>query len=208
MKQPTISVLCSSPEHPVYARLVAWGGYDELCTRSSELSGGNLLFLVSATEIVRSEVTDRYDATLVLHASSLPSGRGWSPHIWDIVNGANKLTVTLLEAAEPVDSGRIWAQRDVPLDGTELYDEINDKLFDAEVALMEWAARHFGSVEPREQVGTPTYHPRRTPEDSQLDPNRSLAEQFNLMRVADPNRFPNTVELGGKLFRLRLERVD
>jgi methionyl-tRNA formyltransferase len=192
----------------VYERLIAWGGYDELCSRSSQLTGGDILFLVSATEIVRSDVTDRYRATLVLHASALPEGRGWSPHIWDVVNGAEQITVTLLEAAEAVDSGDIWAQREIPLTGTELYDEINAKLFDAEIDLMRWAVDHFGRVTPRKQEGVPSYHRRRTPEDSRLDADKSLAQQFNLMRVADPKRFPNTVELGGKIFKLTLERVD
>lgn len=208
MSRPAVSVLCSSPEHPVYRRLLDWGRYDELCTRASELSGGDILFLVSATEVVGREITDRYRASLVLHASALPEGRGWSPHIWDVLGGADSLTVTLLEAVEPVDSGDVWAQRAVQLDGSELYDEINAKLFDAEIALMDWAVQNFSSVQPRPQVGTPTYHRRRTPEDSRLDADRSLADQFDLMRVADPDRFPNTVELRGRLFRLKLEKVD
>lgn len=208
VSRSTVSVLCSSSEHPVFRRLQEWGNYDELCTRASQLSGGGILFLVSATEIVGSDVTDRYDATLVLHASALPKGRGWSPHIWEIVGGATEITVTLLEAADPVDSGDIWAQRVIQLDGTELYDEINEKLFTVELELMDWAVRNSQTVVPRAQVGTATYYRRRTPADSRLDPDRTLAEQFNAMRVADPKRFPNTVELGGRLFRLSLERLD
>jgi methionyl-tRNA formyltransferase len=50
----------------------------------------------------------KYDSSLVLHASDLPAGRGWSPHIWAITNGAESVTLSLLEAEDQVDSGRIW----------------------------------------------------------------------------------------------------
>lgn len=170
--------------------------------------GGDLLFLVSCTEIVSQSVSDQYKKTLVLHASDLPRGRGWSPHIWSILDGSDEITVSLLEAAEPVDSGDIWAKKTIVLEGTELYDEINDRLFDAEIELMEWAIDHFSDVTPVRQDGEPTYLRRRTPEDSWIDATRPLDEQFDLLRVADPVRFPAIVELRGKKFRLRLDRID
>ena len=51
----------------------------------------------------------------------------------------SNITVTLLNADDPVDSGDIWQQRGFELQGHELYDEINAKLFDAEFELLDWA---------------------------------------------------------------------
>ena len=39
-------------------------------------------------------------------------------------------------------------------------------------------------------MGTPTYYRRRTPKDSAFDPSRTLAEQFDLLRVVDSDRYP------------------
>ena len=43
----------------------------------------------------------------MIHASDLPKGRGWSPHIWGLINEAQQITISLLEAVDKVDSGDI-----------------------------------------------------------------------------------------------------
>ncbi|MDP1671588.1 MAG: formyltransferase family protein, partial [Burkholderiales bacterium] len=110
----------------------------ELVTRAAELSGGDMLFLVSCSEIVDAEIRSRYKHSLVLHGSDLPEGRGWSPVVWQVLEGRTTITVTLLEAADQVDSGDIWAKTTFELAGNELADEINKKLFDAELRLMDY----------------------------------------------------------------------
>lgn len=208
MTRPRVSIVCSDKNHPVFAYLERWGGYDELVTRTADLSGGDLLFLVSCTEMVRPKTIEMYSSTLVLHASDLPIGRGWSPHIWAIVEGANEVTLSLLEAEEPVDTGDVWAKRVIRFDGTELFDEINAKLFENEIALIEWAITNYETIRPEKQLGSSTYWPRRTPADSEIDGNLPLSEQFDTLRVADPDRYPATVELRGKRFKIRLERIE
>lgn len=209
-----ISVVCSDVRHPVYGRLRAWcdgiGAEHsaELVSRLDELKGGDVLFLISCSEIVRPELRACYKATLVVHASDLPEGRGWSPHIWQILEGRHRIAVTLLEARDPVDSGDIWAQRWIELQGHELHAEINALLFDAELALMDQAVREFDRIRPRPQDGRPpTYYRRRKPEDSRLDPEKTLAEQFDLLRVADPERFPAFFDFRGQRYQVQLRKL-
>ena len=76
---------------------------------------------------------------------------------------------------------------------------------DAELALMDWALAHAHEVQPREQHGTPSYYRKRSPADSRIDPERPLAELFDLLRVADPERYPAHFEYRGRRYRLRLE---
>jgi methionyl-tRNA formyltransferase len=169
-----------------------------LSRKKEELAGGDILFLISCHEIISAQVRARYAATLVIHASDLPIGRGWSPHIWQIIEGKNRIPVTLLEAEDVIDSGAIWAQRYIQLDGHETYEEINAKLFDAEIELMCMAVTGFETNKPRQQDGrVPTMYRKRTPEDSRIDPHKSIAEQFELLRVADPVRFPAFLEFRG-----------
>ena len=204
-----ILVLCSSPAHPVMPRLRAWvdklGETHDvgLIYEVSDAHGGDILFLISCTEVVEREARARFKKVLVIHASDLPKGRGWSPHIWQILEGRNEIAVTLLEAADSVDSGDIWAKRSFHLEGHELYDEINERLFDTELALMDFAVENFDCITPTPQSAEePTYYPRRTPKDSAVDPGRSITEQFDLLRTADPDRFPAFFDLRGHTYEL------
>ena len=182
----------------------------ELVRKKSELSGGDILFLISCSKIV--SVTDRaaYRTSLVLHASDLPHGRGWSPHIWQLIDGATEITLSLLEAEDRVDSGRIWRKLKFPVPKHALWDEINKCLFEAEVELIDFAVREFKTVSPTTQDPSiqPSYYPRRTPADSQIDPSQSIASQFDRIRVCDPNRFPAFFELHGRKYKLILEKID
>lgn len=209
-----VSVLCSSNSHPVYSVLALWQQRRkveheiEMVQTRRELTGGDLLFLISCNEIIDQSVRSRYRATLVIHASDLPAGRGWSPHIWQVLAGSNEITVSLLEAEDQVDSGAIWAQRKLCFAGHELYDEINQILFAAEIELMDWALDNFGSVVPKPQAAGPaSYYRKRTPEDSRIDPQRPLAEQFELLRVSDPERFPAFVDFRGHRYRIVLDKL-
>ena len=209
-----ISVVCSSREHPVFAHLARWadrkrGAHEiELVESTAALRSGDLLFLISCSEIVGAAVRARYAHTLVVHASALPHGRGWSPHIWQILEGRDRIPVTLLEAADQIDAGAVWAQREVVLEGHELYDEINAQLFAVTLQLMDFAIDNAATVRPRAQQGAATYYRRRTPADSEIDPHKSIAEQFDLLRVADPTRFPCFVEFRGRRYRLLLSKED
>ncbi len=174
----------------------------------NQLIDGNILFLVSCGQIIGSSERKRFQAVLVLHASDLPRGRGWSPHIWSILNGASQITVCVLEAAEPVDSGAIWLKTTFSLEGHELLPEINEKLFSAELALMTRVVDEFGTIAPAPQIGdTGAYMKKRTPEHSRLDVNKSLAEQFDMLRVVDNTRYPAFFDHRGKRYLIKIEKV-
>lgn len=209
-----ITILCSDTTHPVNGWLVPWAASNgdhhavDIVRSKHELPGGDLLFLISCSEIVNAHDRQNYRKTLVIHASDLPRGRGWSPHIWQILEGAREITLTLLEAEDKVDSGAIWKKMTVPIPATWLYDEINQAVFDAELKLMDHAIAEFNFIVPVEQdTGIePTYYPKRTPKDSGIDPNRSITEQFDQIRVCDPTRFPAFFELRGRKYKLIVER--
>lgn len=211
-----ITILCSSETHPINRYLFDWisrSGTENdisIARKKAELQGGDILFLISCNEILKREDLDRYGKVLVLHASDLPLGRGWSPHIWQIVDGATEITMSMLEATEKVDRGDIWMKLKVPVPRDALWNEINHALFEAELQLMDFAVQAYHTVRPDPQSAniTPTYYPKRTPADSRLDPTKSLEEQFNLIRVCDPERFPAFFELHGHRYVIKLERCD
>jgi len=182
----------------------------EIVNKRAELMGGDLLLLISANEIISAADRARYRKSLVIHASDLPQGRGWSPHIWQVLAGQTRIVVTLLEAEDQVDSGDIWHQIQCDIPDFALFDEINASIFAAEIELMNFAVGKFETVVPRSQDASvePSYYPRRTPSDSQIDPHRTLAEQFDILRVADPVRFPAFFKHRNHTYKLQIVRVD
>jgi methionyl-tRNA formyltransferase len=211
-----VSVLCSDADHPVNAYLQQWANQHtgvhviSIVRSKRDLQGGDILFLVSCNELLDSDHLSAFAATLVLHASDLPEGRGWSPHVWQLVAGADHIVLTLLEAEDPVDSGRIWKKVHIPVPRHALWDEIHHLLFSAELQLMDFALSALGAIKPiaqSESTARSSYR-RRTPEDSRLDPERSLSDQFDLMRVCDPDRYPAFFELRGHRYRVKLEKMD
>lgn len=215
MSMINITILCSSKEHPVNSVLNNWienhAHYQvELVRKKEDLLGGDILFLVSCSEIIAEAERRKYKKTLVLHASDLPDGRGWSPHVWGVVNGHDKLTLSLIEAEDDVDTGDIWKKKKFSVPKDYLYDEINDAIFCAEYELMEFAVDNFEDVHPmpqRERTQGDKYYRKRVPEDSKLDPSKSISEQFDLIRVCDPDRYPAFFEMHGCTYKIRLEKA-
>jgi methionyl-tRNA formyltransferase len=211
-----ISLLCSDENHPVNSYLKQWISDNEaihtieLVRNKHELSGGELLFMISCSEIINISDRSAYLACLVLHASDLPKGRGWSPHIWQILDGAEQITLSLLEAEDKVDSGRVWQKLHIPIPKHALWDEINASLFEAEIEIIDLAVRNFGQLVPKSQDPNiePNYYPRRKPSDSRIDPTLSIASQFNHLRVCDPKRFPAFFELEGCRYKITLEKLN
>ncbi len=157
--------------------------------------------MVACQEIAKPDVRDRYERCVVTHASDLPKGRGWSPTVWDVLQGRERLVLALVEATEPVDSGRIFRKFRAPLRPTDLHDDISRVLGELVVEALDFILQN-PNAEPSAQTGEPTWYRRRTPEDSRLDPAQSIASQFNLLRVCDPERYPAFFELHGERFEL------
>jgi len=210
-----ITILCTNINHPVIDSLKSWmneiikkGHSVSLVFDKQDLQSGDILFLVSCSQVIQEIERKNYKATLVLHASDLPKGRGWSPHIWSVLNGEDKVTVCVLEAGEPVDCGKIWLKKTFFLEGHELLSEINEKLFSTELSLMTEIVEKFDSIKPYQQKGeSGPYMQRRTAKDSMLDPSISIAEQFELLRVVDSERYPAFFDYRGKRYSLKIEKI-
>ena len=209
-----ISILCTDPYHPVLKILDQWvkgmtlKNHDiSLFFDKADLIGGDILFLISCNQTIGSYELKKYTSSLVLHASDLPKRRGWSPHIWSILDGESEITVSLLEAAASIDTGPIWLKECFQLDGHELFDEINQKLFDVEMHLMTQAVENFRNIQPITQAETvENYMRKRTPADSRINPEKSILDQFNLLRVADPSRYPAYFDYKGYRYLIKIEK--
>jgi len=171
-----------------------------------QLPAADFCFCLSFSRIVKKEIRGRFDHTLVVHASDLPAGKGWSPLSWQILEGKNQIIVSLFEADDIVDSGPIYAQRYIDFEGYELIDGLRKKLADITSELCSWFISEYprSSNRPKIQKGTPSFYSRRSPNDSQLDVGKTIAEQFNLLRIVDNQAYPAFFEWKGRRFVLTI----
>tara|TARA_B100000963_G_scaffold210008_1_gene182957 strand:- start:15167 stop:15796 length:630 start_codon:yes stop_codon:yes gene_type:complete len=177
-------------------------GYESLFINSLKNNyKGDVLFLLSCKNIINN--FSNFQHNIVIHASDLPKGRGWSPLTWQILEGQNQIPITLFEASSDVDSGDSYFKDKIFLDGNELIDEIRSKLAE-KIEIMIFRFLSNKRIKPVSQSGHPTFYGRRTPKDSQLDVNKTIAEQFNLLRVCDNKRYPAYFEYMGNKYILKI----
>lgn len=183
-------------------------GHSVLVADSPQYDEADIVIFLSYSRIVPAEILSRARSNVVVHGSALPDGRGWSPWSWQILKGQNRLTLTLFEATEGVDSGRIYAQQDVELEGHELINEWQAKQARVTQELCDRFVQEFPEIlsSGREQSGSPTYYPRRRPKDSKLDANLPIADQFNLLRIVDNDRYPAYFEYLGHTYVLQVRK--
>ena len=174
-------------------------GHDTYLLKSTNMvEKGDILFLLSCEHIFKKLDLNTYN--LVVHESALPLGKGWSPVSWQILEGKNIIPVTLFEAGTKVDSGEIYFQENIELNGYELVNEIRKKQGLATIHLALRFVDNCNCLISQKQQGKSTYYPRRTPKDSELDVNKTIAEQFNLLRICDNERYPAFFQLGGRKY--------
>lgn len=171
-----------------------------------DVTDGDIAFYLSCTGITHKPRLDCNKWNVVVHASALPHGRGFSPLVWQILEGTNSIPLTMITMAEDVDAGDIIAQRTLEFKGHELNDEMRDAMGQAIVDMCFDMATGQAAPDPSPQNGTPSWYARRSPKDSRLDPNHSLSEQFNLLRVVDNQSYPAFFDRDGHRYTLSISR--
>lgn len=196
---------------PVLALSWQSQGHQVRCVHSLEhLPEGDLCFVLGFLKRIPASYLARHRHNLIVHESDLPLGRGWSPFSWQILKGHNEIPICLFEAVEEIDAGPVYLRTVVPLSGHELLPELRSIILSAELDLCRQFVKEYPGILQRAtpQSGEPTSWPRRTPADSRLDPERTLADQFNLLRIVDNERYPAYFDWRGHRYRLRIDAVD
>ncbi|MFA5336864.1 MAG: formyltransferase family protein [Candidatus Omnitrophota bacterium] len=156
-----------------------------------QISGGyNIVFILSYFEIINKEFLSRHKHNLVVHESDLPQHRGWSPLFWQILENKNKIPIVLFEASDKADAGGIYLKDLIFYKGNELHGEIRRKQAEKTIELCLKFIKLHKKLNIKKQKGKATYCKKRTPLDSKLDINKSLKEQFNLLRIVNNEEFP------------------
>ena len=130
---------------------------------------------------------------IVIHGSDLPKGRGMSPISHQILKGNKKVIFTLFEASKNIDYGNYYFKKKVHFKGDELFTEIKKKQFRYTCLLIKKLLFHVKNrkkIFVKKQKGRSSYFKKRTKKDSEININKNIKSQFNLLRIVDNDNYP------------------
>lgn len=190
-----------------YINILREKGYDsELFSNPKNIGlKYKIVFALSYFEIIPERFL-KYHRFLIVHESALPRGKGWAPLFWQILEGRKKIPVVLFEATPEVDAGDIYIRDYIVFRGDELHDEIREKQARKTILL----CLHFlnNELKPHKQSGEISYYPKRTPENSELDIDKTISEQFNLLRIVDNKEYPAFFHYKGNSYILKIYKEE
>lgn len=194
----TISALSGANESELFVTL----------DKHEDCPGGDFLFALSYPRIIPERTRRSYRYSFVLHGSDLPEGRGWSPIIWQILDGKTRFTMSLISMEDSLDTGALVAQQGFDIQHDSLLNEIALTIGSAQAELIASSLKMKPTeLQGQPQIGTATYLEKRTPADSEIDPTISLADQWDKIRVADPVRYPTFFRLLGHTYTLKIGKL-
>jgi len=166
----------------------------------------DILFILSYHRLIAQNYLKKNKHNIVIHASALPKGKGWAPMFWQILEGKNEIPFTMFEASSGVDDGDIYMQKNLQLTGYELNSELRAKQANYIIDMcLEFINNYEQYKTPKKQSGDETFYKKRTAKDSKLNIDKSIKEQFNLLRIVDNKNYPAFFELDGNRYILKIE---
>jgi methionyl-tRNA formyltransferase len=182
-------------------------GYDSILVRRQEdIVQGWICFFLGCIRLVNPIHLNRNEHNLVVHESALPKGRGFAPMAWQILEGSNQIPISLIDASrDEADAGAIWLQDTIYLTGSELAPEWRELQGEKTVEICSRFIGEYKQLKPLAQTESITWYPRRTPLDSELDLDKTLREQLNLLRIVDNDRYPAFIKVYGKKLVIKVE---
>lgn len=148
---------------------------------------------------------------LNIHPSLLPKYRGKMSGWFIIANGEKETGATVHFMAPEMDRGNILAQKSFALSPFDTLASVARKTAALEPELLFDSLDRVRRGErgaAQDENRQTTYLENRTPEDSRIDPSKSLLESYDFIRACDPQRFPAFFEIAGQRVGVKLFRLD
>jgi len=130
--------------------------------------------------------------TLNLHAGRLPQYRGGSPLNWQLINGESQAGISVIQADDGIDTGRILAEDWIPIDPETTILELHKK---ANILFPKLVLEALACIE-RGESGCPqledlaSYWHQRSDADGKISFREMTASQVDLMVRALTRPYP------------------
>ena len=171
------------------------------------ISGYDIVFILAYHKIISKEILKRNKHNVVIHESDLPQGKGWAPLFWQVLEGKKEIVFSMFEASIGIDDGDIYMKKVLKLDGYELNEELREKQANLTMDMCKEFIKNYNKYKiPSKQNGIETFYSKRTPLDSELDINKTIKEQFNLLRIVNNDEYPAFFKIDGIKYILKIEK--
>jgi methionyl-tRNA formyltransferase len=204
-----IAILTSKNQwFEIYAHDLAerLGGIPVYTNHRDIKQANDVLFILGYHRIIEQEILNQNKHNIVTHESALPKGKGWSPLFWQVLEGEMEIPFTMFEASSVVDKGDIYFQKNLSLTGYELNEELREKQAQLTIQMcLEFVDNYSCHLPPNKQVGDESFYPKLTLADSELDINKTIKEQFHLLRTVNNQEYPAFFQIDGRKYKLTIE---
>ncbi len=175
-------------------------------TKKTRHLKNKIIFVLSYTKILKENFLKKNKEVLIVHPSNLPKDRGFSPVQNQILRKKNKIFVKMIRAAKEVDKGPICIQNTFYLKGHEIYEEIRDKQSAAMFKIIEKYLNKYPNIKFVNQKGKSTFNKRRKFNDNELNINKNIKSQFNLLRIVNNESYPAHFKYKGHTYILKISK--
>ena len=168
----------------------------------------DIIFVMNYTKKISNEFLKKKPNTFLVHESYLPRDKGFAPVAHQILRGKRIIHMTLIKLSEEIDSGDIFMRGKFKLNGFELSDEIRAKQAISKLNLIKNFLIKYPKVKSKRQLYNGNFNRRLTPEDSQLDLNKSIKINFNRLRLSDNEKYPSFFYLNKYKYIIKIFREN
>ena len=165
-----------------------------------------IVFALSYTKILKNDFLQRNKEVLIAHPSNLPKDKGFAPVQQQVLRKKNLIHVALIRAVENVDEGPVAVRGTFLLKGHELSEEIREKQAAAIFKVVKKFLQKYPNVQFKNQKGVSTYNKKRHKADSELNINKSIKSQFNLLRIVDNKLYPAFFKYKKNIYCLKITK--
>ena len=170
----------------------------------NNVSKQDIVFPLCYTKILSDKFINKNKLVLIVHCSKLPKDKGFAPIAYQVLKNKKIIYVSLIKAVKEVDAGPIFLRQKFKLDGTELCDELRSIQAKAVLNIIKNFLIIFPKVKSTNQKGKSSFNKRRKLHDSELNINKTIKSQFNLLRTADNLLYPSYFKFKKQKYILKI----
>lgn len=172
----------------------------------------DVLFVIGWERLVPSAVLDTLKVGgFGMHGSPnpLPRGRGRSPMNWSLITGERRFITNLFRYKPGVDNGDIVESQAFEINE---HDDIQSLHHKNRAVMQSLLLKHLPAMEhgavpvSAQSSGSPTFYPKRTPDDGGIDWSETTTEIHRLVRAVAPPYPGSFAFVGGR--RVRINHVQ
>ena len=164
----------------------------------------DIVFILGYGRLLPESFLNKNKLNLVVHESKLPKDKGGAPIHYQVLKNKRKIYISLIKASMKIDSGDIFLIDSFNLKGIELMNELRSKQAQGRIKIIKKFLKKYPNIKSFKQKGKSNFNRMRNSNDSEININKSIKSQFNLLRICDNEKYPAFFKYKNHKFILKI----